>query len=89
MNNTDEKKILIKDVIYNTKSLIVFELLGLQTVADLHLMYVLNTIPSLGTTVGLNSNGEEVIYDNAEKHAVERILATICGLKESKNVETQ
>lgn len=88
MNNTNEKKVFIKDVIYNTKSLIVFELLGLHTVADLHLMYVLNTIPSIGTTVGLNSNGEEVIYDNAEEHAVRRILATICVIKESKNVET-
>lgn len=87
MTNTIEKKVLMKDVLFNINSLIVFELLGVHTVADLHLMYVLNTIPDVGTVVGLDNKGAEVVFRHAEEHAVNRILETICSIEKSKNVE--
>jgi len=73
--------VLIKDLGITVKTRNVLAAMGVFTTEDLHLMYVLETIPSIGTNVKHYPYvGIDLIYSKKVNAEVKQILRENCGV---------
>jgi len=84
---SDNKKVLIRHTEISNKSQFVLIALGVHTVDDLHLMYLLDTIPTVGTNINLYPFVKaSLIYTEAVNEEVKTLLKVYCGIEELENV---
>jgi len=86
-SRVDLKKVFIKNVEISNKSQLVLISLGIHTMDDLYLMYLLDIIPIVVTNVSLfplvNAN---VQYTNEVNNDVKALLKVYCGVEELDGV---
>ena len=87
MAGIQNNKIRIIDMDLTVRTKNVLTMLGVDTVADLHTMYVLDTIPKVGTVVRWMPLARYVMtYSKRVNEEVKEILHLWCGIEELENV---
>ena len=81
------KNVFIKDTAISSESRLVLISLGIHTVEDLHLMYLLGTIPVVITNVSLFPFVKANLqYTEQVNEDVKKLLKVYCGLKKLEHV---
>lgn len=85
--NGVRKKVFIKNTNISEKSQFVLIALGVRTVDDLHLMYLLNTIPTVVTSVHLFPVDDfKLLYTQEVNDEVKSLLVEYFDIEELDHV---
>lgn len=77
----DQKQTLVSDTNISTDAKNALVALGVNTIDDLHLMYVLDTLPELNTNISVYpSVSKELVYTTSISVEVIGLLSKYCNL---------
>jgi hypothetical protein len=86
----DKSKVLIENTEISKRSKMVLTALGVHSIDDLKIMYLLNTIPTIGTNIDLFPFVKaSIMYTRFVNDDVKTLLATYCDVEELDNVGVQ
>jgi hypothetical protein len=89
-NKVDAKRLLIKNTGISTRTQFILKTLGVRTMDDLLLMYLLGTIPGVNTNINLYSFvTADMIYTEETDEEVRGLLSTYCGIEILDNVDSK
>jgi len=84
---SEENTILIKEMDMPVRTKNTLTALGVRTVYDLHMMYILDTLPKVGTRVNHRPYVDiPMKFTRKMNKRVKTILKCYCGIKDLKHV---